>query len=486
MRLPSAENQQNVPMNIVIPPDIMNKFLSVKIRCQSPWCVGLLLLLMALPFSLSDCTSDQPDEPAAYRQATAIALAWNHLLLDLERYTPGYRAPVSARMFAYVELAGYEAAWPALKNYAAPSTFCAGYPGAQLCSMPADYCLPAGLNAAYAQVFRDFFPNAPQAYLDKIGALENTHFHSLQRTVSDDVLQRSAVYGRQVAKSAWNWSATDLAGHNGFLYNYDQRYTAPRCPGGWQPSDDHAMPALLPGWGTVRTFVVGPDQATSRPPVAFSEAPGSVFHTEALEVFSMSQSLSKENRWIAEFWSDDLPGLTLSPAGRWISITNQAVARARLPFPKVMETYMKVGLAICDAAVICWNSKYKYNVERPETYIRRVVQPGWSPLHAAPSFPAYPSGHAMFGAAAAGVLTAACGSQFQITDYTHESRQEFAGMPRSFRSFAEMAQENAFSRVAIGVHYRMDCEEGLRLGKLIGQKIVALPLCQEAATALRQ
>ncbi len=463
----------------------MRKFSFKKTIYLSRLLAGFLLLTV-LPFGLSDCTSDQPDEPAAYRQATAIVLAWNHLLLDLERYTPGYRAPVSARMFAYVELAGYEAAWPALKNYAPASAFCPGYSGAKMRNVPNDYCLPAGLNAAYAQVFRDFFPNAPQTCLDKITSLEEQQLHSLQRNVPANVLARSAFYGRQVAKSVWDWSATDLAGHNGFLYNYDQRYNAPRCPGGWQPSDDHAMPALLPAWGAVRTFVVGPDQATSRPPVAFSEAPGSAFHTEALEVFAMSQSLSKETRWIAEFWSDDLPGLTLSPAGRWISITNQAVAQARLPFPKVMETYMKVGLGICDAGIICWNNKYKYNVERPETYIRRVVQPGWLPLHAAPSFPAYPSGHAMFGAAAAGVLAAACGSQFQITDYTHEARREFAGMPRSFHSFVEMAQENAFSRVAIGVHYRMDCEEGLRLGKFIGQKIVALPLCQEAATALRQ
>lgn len=463
----------------------MNKFLSVKTGYPSPWCVGLLILLTALPFSLSDCSSGQPAEPVAYRQATTVVLAWNHLLLDLERHTPGYRAPVSARMFAYVALAGYEAAWPALKNFAAATTFCPGYSGPLVRSVPADYCLPAGLNAAYAQIFRDFFPNAPQVYLDQISSLEEKQGRWLERTTAGEVLRRSAAYGRHVAESVWKWSATDPAGHNGFLYNYDQHYLAPACPGRWQPRDAHAMPALLPGWGAVRSFVVGPDQASARPPVAFTESPGSAFHTEALEVFSMSQSLSKENRWIAEFWSDDLPGLTLSPAGRWISITNQAVAQARLPFAKVMETYMKVGLALCDAGIICWSNKYRYNVERPETYIRRVVQPDWSPLHDAPSFPAYPSGHAIFGAAAAAVLTATCGSQFQLTDHTHESRQEFASMPRSFHSFAEMAQENAFSRVAIGVHYRMDCEEGLRLGKIIGQKIVHLPLCPEEATALR-
>ena len=32
---------------------------------------------------------------------------WNKLLIELERFTPGYRGPVSARMFAYIELAAY-------------------------------------------------------------------------------------------------------------------------------------------------------------------------------------------------------------------------------------------------------------------------------------------------------------------------------------------------------------------------------------------
>jgi hypothetical protein len=34
-----------------------------------------------------------------------------------------------------------------------------------------------------------------------------------------------------------------------------------------------------------------------------------------------------------------------------------------------------------------------------------------------------------------------------------------------------MVKENAFSRLSMGVHYRMDCEEGLRMGKVIGKKV---------------
>jgi len=465
----------------------MSKFLLKNRILWNRWWSSLLLLLL-VPFSLSDCASEAPAEPLEYQQATAFTVAWNHLLLDLERYTPGYRAPISARMFAYVELVGYEAAWPALRNYAPATSFCPGYPGIDSHVIPADYCLPAGLNAAYARTCRDFFPNAPEEYLHKISQLEEKQLQILQHKtlLPAESLRRSIAYGQQVAEAVWQWSATDMTGHHGFLYNYDQHYTPPQGPGLWQPNDEHAMPALAPNWGDARTFAAHISQIAVRPPIAFSEAPGSSFYTDALEVFSMSQSLSKENHWIAEFWSDDLPGLTMSPSGRWISITSQVILQVQPTFPEIIATYLKVGLALCDASIICWHGKYQYNVERPQSYIRRVVQRGWSPLHDSPPFPSYPSGHAVFGEAVAEVLTATFGDDFSFTDHTHESRREFAGLPRHFRSFEEMARENAFSRVAIGVHYRMDCEEGLRLGKIIGQQIANLPLRRATAAALER
>jgi hypothetical protein len=59
---------------------------------------------------------------------------------------------------------------------------------------------------------------------------------------------------------------------------------------------------------------------------------------------------------------------------------------------------------------------------------------------------------------------------YGMTDYCHQGRAEFNGTPRTFGSFFEMAQENAWSRVPLGVHWRMDCEEGVRFGTEIAQK----------------
>ncbi len=449
-------------------PHIMNNRF-IRFATLASICTALLL-------GVCTCTTEQQAaEPANHRAAARIALEWNKLLLELERHTLGYRAPVSSRAFAYIEMAAYESALPALEGYFSLTNLCPGY---LPIAPPAEgrYHLPVALNAAYAHILYRFFPTAPGKVLGKITALEAAHQPLVSEGVDAATAQQSALFGKAVAEAVWQFSVLDSTGHNGFLHNYDHSFSPCAEVGCWQPDGDLRTPALLPHWGSVRSFLTKNHDIKANPPIVFEEKPISTFHTEAMEVFSVSQARSKEDLWIAEFWSDDLPGLTVTPAGRWMSITNQALKEAALPFPEMMETYLKTAWALCDASIVCWEAKYRYQLERPGQYIRRNIRADWSPLHDNPSFPSYPSGHATFGAAAAEVLTAQLGSHFALTDRTHEGRDEFASQPRHFESFEAMAQENAFSRLLMGVHYRMDCEEGLRLGKAVGQRMRALPL----------
>lgn len=440
------------------------------------------LLIGAIALAFGECGYEAPDEAPEFRTATEIALAWNDLALELERHTQGYRPPVSARMFAYLEMAAYESSLPALHDYISLERYVNGYKA--LPYTASEYYLPAGLNAAYAEMLRHFFPTAPYQFLQKIDQLEKASATDLLKNTTQQTLDHSAGYGRDVALAVWEWSKTDREGNEAYLYNYDHNFEPPMCEGCWKPTGEHPSPALLPFWGKVRPFIVAPEEINFKSPIAYDAVPGSDFHTEAMEVYSVSKPLSRENTWIAEFWSDDFQGLTVTPSGRWISIANQAFRKSKAPFPLVMETYVKTSMALSDVSVVVWRIKYTYNVERPETYIHKWINPGWKPLHDSPSFPAYPSGHSAFGAAAAEVLTVALGDHFELTDRTHEHRPEFASNPRTYGSFAEMAKENAASRVLLGVHYRMDCEEGMRLGKIVGQKIAALPLLRKEARLL--
>lgn len=175
-------------------------------------------------------------------------------------------------------------------------------------------------------------------------------------------------------------------------------------------------------------------------------------------------------------------GLTFSPPLRFLAIADQVYDKENPGLETALFCNAKLGFATHDAGIGAWNSKYVYNLERPESYIKRVIDVKFEPilnmpngdLGISPSFPAYPSGHATFGGAGAAVLESVFGT-YGMTDYCHKDRTEFEGYPRTFGSFQEMAQENAWSRVPLGVHFRCDAEEGLRYGNEIGRTVNKLP-----------
>ena len=93
-----------------------------------------------------------------------------------------------------------------------------------------------------------------------------------------------------------------------------------------------------------------------------------------------------------------------------------------------------------------------------------------------PSFPGYPSGHSTFSGVCWAVFDNFFGENYEFTDHCHEGRIECNGYPRTFTSWKQMAEEDAYSRIPLGVHIRLDCSEGLRLGKVIALRAVNLNL----------
>ncbi len=408
--------------------------------------------------------------------SVALMLDWHDYALLAERRCEGYRAPVVARIYAYSGLAAWEAARPVLGGEALPS-FASQFNGLKLPAPDPSQSLhlPTVLNACYSNIFLKFFLFAPRDVEQKRLSLEQEWATKLQGEIDSATYLASADFGKKMALAIYDWSASDTVGHMAYLHNYDGNYSPPAGTAFWQPCEDFPMPPLLPRWAKSRCFVINPEDFIATPPPPFSMEPQSPYYVQALEVYTINSPLSPENQWIAEFWSDDLPGLTFTSAGRWVSISNQVI-RLEKPAPiKALETYLQIGFALNDATVACWISKYRYNLLRPETFIRRTIQPDWRPVVHTPSHPSYPSGHAMIAAAAAEVLTNLYGKHYDLTDRSHENRSEFKGKPRRFHSFYEMAFENAASRIALGVHYRMDCDEGTRLGLGIGKEVAKLP-----------
>jgi membrane-associated phospholipid phosphatase len=458
---------------------------ATKTLFRTSWPLWLAIVLLVAACSRDeDPRIEITDQVSDY--SYELALRWNELLLDLERFTPGYRPPVSARTTGYVGLAAYEAVVHGMSRNNSLGNYFAGL------NVPAldhgqPYHWPTSLVAAYAKSLELFFPTAPAEHLFRVFQLQNEYLQQYKQQLPHDVFTRSTNYGREVAEAVYAWSATDAAGHEAYRRNHNPNYQPPQGNGRWQPTYPDYTPALLPGWGAVRTFAATSADIVPTP-LPYSEQPSSAIYQEALVVQQMVQRIKQgeleEEHWIAEFWSDDCPILTFTPAGRWIAVANQVVALQNVRLDLAVETYARLGMALCDAGIRCWHEKYRFNWERPIDYIRRVMGdnnwntvmcPDGSGNYFTPPFPAYPSGHATFGAAAAKVLAELYGQSYNMTDRCHEGRTEFRGTPRNFNSFYAMAEENAYSRIPLGVHFQMDADTGLDLGYGIGQKVNALP-----------
>jgi hypothetical protein len=408
-------------------------------------------------------------------ESVQIALEWNHFMLDAEVNTEGYRGPVAARAYGYVGLAAYEAAVPGMAGYQSLLDF---YPDIKMPVKPSaqHYDLSTALHASYYTILEHFFISSPETIKHKLGNLKSRWDSELKEGLDQMTFDSSYLFGVSMANAIFEWSATDTLGFDANHHNYDRTYKPPSGEGKWVTSVYFPMPPLLPYWGKVRSFIIQPDDYMAKPLPEFSPLPNGFYHNQAMEVLTLSKPLSSENKWIADFWNDDRPGLTFTPAGHWLAITNQVIEKERPTIEKTLETYLRVGFALSDAIVSCFKSKYFYNVERPETFIQNNISKDWRPYSPTPPFPSYPSGHSMMGAAAARVLTQMYGENYKLTDQSHQDLPDFSTNPREFKSFREMSEENALSRIFMGVHYRMDCEEGLRLGDMIGNEINKLEL----------
>jgi hypothetical protein len=325
-------------------------------------------------------------------------------------------------------------------------------------------------NSALASIVRSLFPTASGDDRASVDALEAGFLAGARHGVPLGIVRRSVDRGEQVAAAIFEWSSTD-GGHDGFATNFPP-YVPPVGPGLWVPTPPGFLSALQPYWGSCRTFAtISGAACPAGPPTAYDDHSSSRFFHEAYEVYEAVNTLSDEQRAIALFWSDD-PGATVTPPGHSISVLTQVLLQRDASLAEAAIAYAKVGMAVADAFICCWHTKFLVNLLRPVTYVQRLIDPAWNPLLATPPFPEYTSGHSVQSGAAAAVLTDLFG-EVAFTDHTHDDR----GLaPRSFDSFWEAAREAAVSRLYGGIHFRPAIELGLMQGRCVGEHVNALRL----------
>jgi membrane-associated phospholipid phosphatase len=189
-----------------------------------------------------------------------------------------------------------------------------------------------------------------------------------------------------------------------------------------------------------------------------------------MEVYQTSKTLTDEQKSIARFWSDDAM-LTFTPPGHWTAILTQVAVERSLSLTDHVEALARMGIAMADAFIGCWVSKFEYDLIRPVTYIKKVIDPKWEPMLTTPPFPEYPSGHSTQSGAAAALLTHLFGEAYSFTD---ESPTPDGSPKRSFASFWAASDEAAISRLYGGIHFRHAIEQGQVQGRCIAQYAIDL------------
>lgn len=428
----------------------------------------VLGLTLAAPFALSLKPALAAGRADVSRE---VLLTWHKLILELVRHTATYMPPVAARAFGYIGVTAHEALAtgnPALRSLAGQLTDLSPLPARGEGGFDDPCVLHAALDTAVMSLFSNTGPTGQRA-MQKMSEIMG---RTASEGVAPDVVDRSVALGRAVADHVLAWAATD-GGAVVENMGFPMEYTPGPRPQDWVPTSAIRLQQapLLPGWSRNRPFAITDLAALDAPPHPdYDEAPGSAFHGFATEVYETSRTLTDEQRLIARFWSDDAM-LTPTPAGHWIAIVLQVAERDALPVEVIAATLAKLGAAQADAFISCWSTKFKYNLLRPVTYIKRHIDKAWEPLLITPPFPEYTSGHSCQSGAASAVLTAIFGDGFAFDDATHVEED----LPiRSFPSFAAAAEEAAMSRLYGGIHYRFGNEAGLAQGRAVGAVAAAL------------
>lgn len=432
-------------------------------------------------------------------------------LIRAERISP----PVASRLMAYASVALYEGlatATPSLRSLSGQLNGLDQLPTAE-----AGQRYDASLVALAAErlvldsLFREGLPTTRASLATLADSLVDA------RTglgIPTDVQERSAALGRAIGLAIIAWSNTD-----GFAETRTRPYQPPVGPSlylndsrvdEYVPQNLSAMTELValdnpnaqfrsdaagertlvtnqpkgsgvttikainptgitePWWGTLRTFVLqSPDECPLPDHAPFSTDSGSAFWAEADSVYQASKVLTDEHRMIALYWADN-PGQTGTPTGHWLSIGSQMVSERGLSAEQAAELFVLSTLAQADGFIANWHIKFRDNLIRPNSYIRRYRDPNWAPLINTPTFPEYPSGHSTQSMAAATVMTRLLG-EVAFDDSTNLA----IGHPvRHFNSFVDAAIEAAQSRLYGGIHYPMGRDAGKVQGACIGEKVL--------------
>ena len=261
-----------------------------------------------------------------------------------------------------------------------------------------------------------------------------------------------------------------------------------------------------PYWGSVKPFIIQslvPYRA--RNIVGDNPADRLKFlnSSEYLDLYEESKSYG------ARFSTDRVDGQTIigktwgydgarkvGPAPRGFNqVVRVIVLNEKNTVEESAHIFALVNFALADTRIATWDSKYYYAFWRPIVAIREgtartASDPQWLPVgvnangngdNFTPPHPSYPSGHVSSSSGTFEILrqwyqTDLIAFDFQSDEYNGKQNDSITGtirpaITRSYYSLTQVENEVFDARILIGVHWRIDEEQSLNIGRKIASFI---------------
>jgi hypothetical protein len=390
-------------------------------------------------------------------------------IIVVDIFTP----PVASRIYSNCSIALYEAIRHQDSSAPSISSRLKGFGAMPVPKHDSTYDFNLAAIQAFCEVAKKVTFSATE-----IGAYQDSMLRVYSAGLDKSLVDRSVAFGNAVSSVVAERLATD---------NYKQTRTMERFEvrtddsTRWVPTAPDYADGLEPHWPKMLTMGLdSANQVSALTFAAYSEDTASPFHREMREVYDISRSRTDEQVDIALFW-DDNPFVSqhkghvmfqdkkMTPGGHWMAITQTACRMKALDAVASARAYVWTSVALYDAFIACWDTKYRTVRIRPQTAIQRLIDEQWISFIQTPPFPEYTSGHSTTSAAAAEMLTAIFGDGFAYTDSTELPYN----LPvRSFPSFREAAKEASISRVYGGIHFRSGCENGNDQGRRVAEVLL--------------
>jgi hypothetical protein len=224
-------------------------------------------------------------------------------------------------------------------------------------------------------------------------------------------------------------------------------------------------------WRNVKPFGLrSADQFQPDEPPALDSSRYTRDYNELKAVGGMNSTQRPQDRSdVARFYAVTAPVAIFNAAARQLSVA------AASSLSENARTLALLNMALHDAAVATFDTKYQYNFWRPETAIRTGqtdgnestdADPSFEPFIVAPCFPSYPSGHATLSNAAREVLERLYGSRRHALVLSNPA---VAGVTLRYRKLKQITDDIDDARVYGGIHFRFDQEAGADLGRRVGE-----------------